>query len=60
MTVGVTPRRCQRFRPGAGSEASWTTSNGMSGKIIIDAAGLATIPRVPLRPDAEVVLTITR
>lgn len=60
MTVDVTPRRCQQFRPRPGSEVSWTTSGGLSGKIVVDAAGLVTIPRVPLRPDAAIVLTITR
>jgi hypothetical protein len=60
MTVDVTPRRCQQFRPRAGSEVSWTTSSGQSGKAVVDAAGLATISRVPLRPGAELVLTIAR
>ncbi len=60
MTVDVPPRRCQQFRPPAGSEVSWTTSTGLSGMAVVDAGGLATIPRVPLRSDAEIVLTITR
>jgi len=60
MTVDVTPRRCQQFRPRPGSEVAWTTSSGQSGKAVVDAAGLATIPRVLLRPGTELVLTITR
>ena len=59
MTVDVTPRRCQQFRPRAGSEVSWTTSSGQSGKAIVDTGGLATIPRVPLSRGEENVLTIT-
>ena len=60
MTVDVTPRRCQKFRPSAGSEFTWVTSTGLSGKAAVDAAGIVTIPRVQLRPDAEIVLTINR
>ena len=60
MTADVTPRRCQQFRPRAGREISWSTSSGLSGQVVVDAARLATIPRVPLQPGAEVVLTITR
>lgn len=60
MTVDVTPRRCQQFNPRAGSEVAWTTSSGSSGKAVVDVTGMVTIPRVQLRPDAEMVLTITR
>ncbi len=60
MRVDVTPRRCQPFRPRAGSEVSWTTSSDLSGKAAVDANGLVTIPRVQLQPNAEIVLTITR
>lgn len=59
MTVDVTPRRCQQFKVAAGSEVSWSTSAGAKGKATADAAGRVTIPRVELRPDAEVVLAIS-
>jgi hypothetical protein len=60
MTEDVTPRRCQRFKVPGGGVVSWATSAGQSGKATADAAGLVTVPRVQLRPGAEVMLTITR
>lgn len=60
MTVDVTPRRCQKFKPRPGSEVRWSSSLGESGKATIDAAGLVTVPRLKLRPGAQVVLTLSR
>lgn len=58
MTVDLTPRRCQKFRPRSGQEVYWTSSTGDAGKVTVDAAGLMTIPAVKLKPDADVTLTI--
>jgi hypothetical protein len=60
MTVDVTPRRCQKFRTRPGSEVRWSSSLGESGKVMVDPAGLVTVPRLKLRPGVQVVLTLTR
>lgn len=60
MTVDMTPRRCQHFKPKAGAECKWTTSAGASGTATANANGLVTIPRVRLTPGKNTVLTITR
>ena len=60
MTVDVTPRRCQQFKAPAGSTVQWSTSLGTSGKVVADAAGLVTIPRVKLRAAATTMLKIER
>src|SRR6185436_14411822 len=36
MTVGVTPRRCQKFKLKPGVEYRWTTSTGASGTVSAD------------------------
>ncbi len=59
MTVDVTPRRCQSFKPRPGSSWKWKSSLGDSGTVKADAAGLVTVPRVKLAPDKETVLSIT-
>jgi hypothetical protein len=58
MTVDVTPRRCQKFRPRPGSEWSWTTSTGGSGTVAADPWGLVTVPKVVIKPGTGTVLTI--
>ncbi len=60
MTVDVTPRRCQRFRPRPGEKLRWTTGGGDSREVAADARGLVTVPRVKIRPGQETLLTITR
>ena len=60
MTVDVTPRRCQKFRPKPGEKLRWVTDAGDSGDVAADAGGLVTMPRVKLRAGEQTVLTITR
>jgi hypothetical protein len=60
MTVDVTPRRCQKFKPKAGETVKWQTSAGASGSASADAKGLVTIPKVALQTGKETVLTITK
>lgn len=60
MTVDVTARRCQQFKAKPGSTVQWRTSVDTSGKATADAAGRVTIPRVPLRPGGQTVVTISR
>jgi hypothetical protein len=58
MTVDVTPRRCQKFRPGPGAECRWTTSTGASGTATADPWGLVTVPKVVIKAGTGTVLTI--
>lgn len=58
MTADVTPRRCQKFKVRPNAEVSWKTSDGASGKVVADAAGLVTVPLVKLSPGKDTVLTI--
>lgn len=60
MTVDVTPRRCQMFKPTAGEAISWIASTGESGIAVVDAVGLVTIPRLRILPAAATVLTLSR
>ncbi len=52
LTVDVTPRRVQRFKPDAGTTVTWTAnrlSDGarvQSGTVTVDPLGLVTIPAV--------------
>lgn len=46
MTVDVTPRRCQKFKPRPGEEFRWTTTRGGTGTTQADSAGLVTINKV--------------
>ena len=48
MTVDVTPRRRQKFKPPPGTKVFWTNSFGGSGNAVVDAAGLLTVPGVQL------------
>lgn len=56
--MDVTPRRRQKIKARPNAEASWKTSEGASGKVVPDAAGLVTVPRVKLSPGKGTVLTI--
>src|ERR1043166_5230023 len=52
LTVDVTPRRTQRFRPSAGVAVTWTAtrlSDGaevQTGTVSVDPQGLVTVPAV--------------
>jgi poly(3-hydroxybutyrate) depolymerase len=66
MTVDVTPRRCQKFKPRAGESIRWAVSTGeagstaTSGTAKADTAGLVTIPRVVILPGGQAILTLSR
>lgn len=51
-TVDVTPRRCQKFRPAAGTSVTWKNASLaegrelQSGEAKVDEGGLVTLPRV--------------
>jgi hypothetical protein len=60
MTVDVTPRRCQRFRPKPGEKLRWTSSAGGAGEVTADQWGLVTVEKVRIAPGAETTLTIAR
>jgi hypothetical protein len=60
MTVDVTPRRCQKFRPKPGESLRWTASSGGSGSVAAGAAGLVTIEKVRLKPGESTTLQISR
>ena len=59
LTVDITPRRCQQFKPRPGEKVRWATALGGSGAVTADARGLVTVAGVPLRPGQETVLTLT-
>jgi hypothetical protein len=58
MTVDVTPRRCQKFRPRSGEELRWTTSTGASGMVTADKNGLVTLPGVTIPAGTATTITI--
>ncbi len=60
MTVDVTPRRCQKFRPKPGDKFTWTDSAGNTGAVVADRHGLVTVKSVVIQPGAETVLKIER
>jgi hypothetical protein len=60
MTVDVTPRRCQKFRPKPGDSLKWTSTTGGSGSVVAGAAGLVTIEKLRLNPGEGTTLRITR
>ncbi|MEK6237335.1 MAG: hypothetical protein N2C14_21705, partial [Planctomycetales bacterium] len=60
MTVDVTPRRCQKFKPRPGENLSWGDSAGGSGTVAASQMGLVTIEIVTIKPGRETVLTITK
>jgi hypothetical protein len=60
MTVDVTPRRCQKFKPAPGEKLAWTSSAGASGGVTVDQWGLATVGKVEISKGREIVLTLSR
>lgn len=60
MTVDVTPRRCQRFRPKPGVKFRWANSAGGTGEITADCWGLVTVEKVRIPAGATTTLTLTR
>ncbi len=64
MTVDVTPRRLQRFRPEAGERVAYVILRGgatlAEGEITADAHGLVTLPGVSLLPDTDTTIRLTR
>jgi hypothetical protein len=59
MTVDITPRRGQAFKPKAGELIRWSTSLGGSGEVAADRNGLVTVRKVPIRPGQATQLTLT-
>lgn len=43
MTVTITPRRTQRFRPTPGTPIRYTSSRGETGEIVVDGDGLVSV-----------------
>ena len=60
MTVDVTPRRCQEFKPKPGAKLKWSTSNGDKGSATADVNGIVTISKVKLTAGGKTVLEITK
>ena len=60
MTVDVTPRRCQRFKPRPGQTFTWTNSAGGAGTVTADQWGLVTVAKVAIKPGAATTLAIRR
>ncbi|MHC4915841.1 MAG: prolyl oligopeptidase family serine peptidase [Planctomycetota bacterium] len=60
MTVDVTPRRCQQFKPKPGESFKWSSSTGGSGTVKADANGLVTVEKLVIKPGAATTLTITK
>jgi hypothetical protein len=58
MTVDVTPRRLQKFKPKPGEKFKWTSSTGGSGTVTADKWGLVTVEKVKIYPGATTKLTI--
>lgn len=58
MTVDVTPRRTQKFRPAPGTKFQWSNSAGGSGVVAADAWGLVTIEKVTIKPGKTTSLAI--
>jgi hypothetical protein len=59
MTVDVTPRRCQQFKPKPGDKFKWTNSAGGSGEATADSHGLVTVERVRIKPGEATLLRIS-
>jgi hypothetical protein len=59
MTVDVTPRRCQQFKPRPGTTLRWTASIGAAGTLTTDAHGLVTVRRVVIQPGKSTRLSIS-
>ncbi len=59
MTVDVTPRRCQDFKPKPGESFKWTAA-GESGNVTADEWGLVTVEKVKIKQGQETTLTLSR
>ncbi|MCG3179181.1 MAG: hypothetical protein BIFFINMI_01514 [Phycisphaerae bacterium] len=60
MTVDVTPRQCQQFKPKAGDKFKWSASSGQSGDVTADPWGLVTIEKLQIKPGQATELKISR
>lgn len=60
MTVDVTPRRAQQFRPEPGEAVDFTTSRGAAGTVSADARGIVTVVGVEIAAGESTTLTLTR
>jgi len=60
MTVDVTPRRCQSFKPKPGEALAWTAAAGASGSVAADRWGLVTVEKVAIKPGEEVRVAVKR
>lgn len=60
MTVDVTPRWCQKFKPKAGEKFKWTHSAGGAGEVTADAWGVVTVEKVRIKPGEGTVLTLAQ
>jgi hypothetical protein len=58
MTVDVTPRRCQKFKPRPGSVLHWESSSGSVGMATVDQWGLVTVAKLPIHSGKDTILTI--
>ena len=59
MTVDVTPRRQQRFRPAPGTSIIWRDSLGGMGRLVVDEHGLMTVPAMRIALGARTTLTLS-
>jgi hypothetical protein len=59
MTVDVSPRNVQAFRPAVGTAVSWSTSAGESGVSVVDQFGIVTAQGVTMNGTASVKLTFS-
>ena len=59
VTVDVTPRRCQQFKPRPGAKVRWRASSGGEGTLTVDRHGLATVPRVVIQASKATQLFIS-
>lgn len=60
MTVDVTPRRGQKFKPRAGEKYRWSSSTGGSGTITTDEHGVVTVPKLLIKGGLATALTIQK
>jgi hypothetical protein len=60
MTVDVTPRRCQQFKPRPGEAMTWSNTVGGSGSATADKWGLVTVTGVKIKPSEQTVLTFKK
>ena len=60
MTVDITPRRAQAFKPKPGDTFKWTNSAGGGGDVTADRWGLVTAYKVPIKPGEPTVLSFEK